>query len=378
MLIWAVSDYVAKKTKSLVSSMLVASIIFIIGFKSNLFPEDLLTSSSLLTLGNTIIAFIIVHIGTMISVDDFKKQWKTFVIGVSGVLGIAVFLYLIGPFFKDMNYVIGSIAGVSGSTISVIMVQEKAMSLQLVSVAVLPALISAFQGVIGFPLTSIILRREARKIQEEYRAGNLQVNIGEDLDKDNETKIPKAFQTTPGTLFVVGIVVLIAIFISNISGGVLNSFVIALILGVILRATGILKANILTGIDAYGLMMLAILIIIFEPLATISVDQLIELIVPISVAFIVGVIGIVVFTVIVGKILGFSMSMSIAIGLTALYGFPGTMILSQESAKSVGSNEEEIKVIEGQILPKMIIAGFSTVTITSVILTGVIVEFIQS
>src|SRR5699024_2620103 len=103
-------------------------------------------------------------------------------------------------------------------------------------------------------------------------------------------------------------------------------------------------------------------IIIFEPLATISVDQLIELIVPISVAFIVGVIGIVVFTVIVGKILGFSMSMSIAIGLTALYGFPGTMILSQESAKSVGSNEEEIKVIEGQILPKMIIAGFSTVT----------------
>lgn len=182
MLIWAVSDYVAKKTKSLVSSMLVASIIFIIGFKSNLFPEDLLTSSSLLTLGNTIIAFIIVHIGTMISVDDFKKQWKTFVIGVSGVLGIAVFLYLIGPFFKDMNYVIGSIAGVSGSTISVIMVQEKAMSLQLVSVAVLPALISAFQGVIGFPLTSIILRREARKIQEEYRAGNLQVNIGEDLD----------------------------------------------------------------------------------------------------------------------------------------------------------------------------------------------------
>ena len=78
--------------------------------------------------------------------------------------------------------------------------------------------------------------------------------------------------------------------------------------------------------------------------------------------------GSVIFAMIAGKLLGYSMSMSmsIAVGLTSLYGFPGTMILSQEAAKSVGENEEEIKVIEGQILPKMIIAGFSTVTITSV------------
>ena len=46
MLVWTVSDFVAKKTKSLLSSLFVASIIFLIGFLTGIFPEDLLASSS--------------------------------------------------------------------------------------------------------------------------------------------------------------------------------------------------------------------------------------------------------------------------------------------------------------------------------------------
>lgn len=46
MFIWTISDFVSKKTKSLLSSLLVASIIFLIGFKSNLLPKDILPNSS--------------------------------------------------------------------------------------------------------------------------------------------------------------------------------------------------------------------------------------------------------------------------------------------------------------------------------------------
>ncbi|WP_221637607.1 hypothetical protein [Listeria booriae] len=189
--------------------------------------------------------------------------------------------------------------------------------------------------------------------------------------------MPKALQTTAGTLFVVGVVVMVAAYVNNITDGVLNKFVVALLLGILLRAFGVLKPNILSGIDAYGLMMLAILIIIFGPLATSSVDDLIALIGPLCIAFAVGVSGSVVFSGVMGKILGYSIPMSIAIGLTTLYGFPGTMILSQEAARSIGENEQEVAAIEGQILPKMIIAGFSTVTITSVVITSILAEFIH-
>jgi len=62
--------------------------------------------------------------------------------------------------------------------------------------------------------------------------------------------------------------------------------------------------------------------------------------------------------------------MASAIGLSALFGFPGTFILSHEAAKAIATNEEERKKILDHILPKMLVAGFVTVTIASVIMAG--------
>ncbi len=388
MAVWTVSDLISKKTKSLLSSLFVASLIFLIGFKGNIFPKDILPASSLLPLGQTIVGFIIIHIGTMISLNELKKQWKTVIIGVSAVLGITAALFIIGPFLKDINYVIGAIGAVSGGTVSIIMVQEAAAAQsalatdpeiiqQLLLVSVFPVLIAAFQGLIGFPLTSFILRKEASRLKKEYRAGTLELEVEEEAVEGKKSILPEFLQTTAGTLFCVGVAVVISQYLSGLTGGTINTFIIALIFGIILRETGVFKPGVLTGIDAYGLMMLGLLIIIFGPLATTSVDDLITLIFPIIVAFTVGIAGNIAFSAATGKILGYSIPMSIAVGLTSLYGFPGTQILSQEAAASVGENEEEVKAIQSKILPKMIIAGFATVTITSVIITGIIVEFIH-
>ncbi|KOP29170.1 hypothetical protein ADM98_09710 [Exiguobacterium sp. BMC-KP] len=378
MLIWTVSDYISKKTKALLSSLFVASIIFLIGFKTNLFPEDLLPTSSLLPLGQTVVGMIIVHLGTLISLDEFKRQWKTFLIGVSAVIGISVLLFTIGRLLLDTNYVLSAIAAVSGGTISVIIVQEQALNAGLISVAVFPVLIAALQGLIGFPLTSIILRKEALRIREGVRDGSItkRVEINPEQATKKQTILPEPFQTTAGTLFVVGVVVIVSSFLSGLTNGWLNTFVIALLLGIALRATGILKPNVLNGIDAYGLMMLAILLIIFGPLATTSFADLVELLVPLIIAFFLGVLGIVLFAMLAGKLLGYSYPMAIAIGLTSLYGFPGTLILSQEAAKNIGETEDEVRIIEDEILPKMVVAGFSTVTITSVFITGILASFI--
>ena len=101
MLVWTISDWVAKKTASLLSSLFVASLIFLVGFMTGLFPPDLLTASSLLGLAGVVVGFIIVHLGTVISLDDFKKQWKTLLIGIATVmtgveLWIAVLHQLVG------------------------------------------------------------------------------------------------------------------------------------------------------------------------------------------------------------------------------------------------------------------------------------------
>ncbi|GCD20654.1 hypothetical protein ACFO3K_09215 [Cellulomonas algicola] len=386
MLVWTVSDFVAKKTKSLLSSLFVASIIFLIGFLTNVFPDDLLASSSLLALAGVVVGFIIVHLGTMISLDDFKKQWRTLLVGIAAVVGIAVFLLVAGLVFgggvqpgeygevaaQPLDFVIAGVGAISGGTISVIIIQEAALGVGLTTVAIFPVLIVALQGLIGFPLTSVILRREASRVKAQVRPGELSVDEAEEAATASTSRLPDAFRTTAGTLFVVGVVVLAAIGINNLTDGVLNTFVVALIFGIALRTTGIFKPSVLAGIDSLGLMMIAILILVFGPLATVELSDLASLAVPLLLAFVCGLAGIAVFAAVTGKLVGYSVSMSIAIGLTALFGFPGTMILSQEAARGAGESPEEVAAIEGQILPKMIVAGFSTVTITSVIVTSII------
>ena len=385
MLVWTVSDFVAKKTKSLLSSLFVASIIFLIGFLTDIFPEDLLASSSLLALAGVVVGFIIVHLGTMISLDDFKRQWKTFAIGVATVVGIGLALLAAGLIFgsrisgsaadgyaQALDFVVAGTGALSGGTISVLIVQEAALGVGLTSIAVFPVLIAALQGLIGFPLTSILLRREATRLKGEYRAGNL-APVEKDAAAEAATgRLPAFLRTTPGTLFVVGVVVLASLLINNVTGGILNTFVVALIFGIGLRTAGIFKPSVLAGIDAFGLMMLAIMILVFGPLATVQPADVAALALPLLLAFVFGVAGIAGFSALVGKLVGYSIPMSISIGLTALFGFPGTMILSQEAAKAAGETDEEVAAIEHEILPKMIIAGFATVTITSVVVTSII------
>jgi hypothetical protein len=387
MLVWTISDWVAKQTKSLLSSLFVASIIFLIGFMTGIFPTDLLQASSLLGLAGVVVGFIIVHLGTMISLDDFKKQWKTLLIGIATVIGIGVLLLVAGALFgggprnvsdygdliaTGRDFAIAGIGALSGGTISVLIIQEAALGVGLTTVAAFPVLIAALQGLFGFPITSLLLRREAARLKDEYRAGRLETAVVTESGPAAESKLPSLLRTTPGTLFCVGVSVLLSLGINNLTNGTLNTFVVALIFGIVLRSTGVFKPSVLAGIDSLGLMMLAIMIMVFGPLATLKPADLAALAGPLAIAFAFGLVGIGVFSLVVGKLLGYSIPMSVAIGLTSLYGFPGTMILSQEAAKGAGETPEEVAAIEGEILPKMIVAGFSTVTITSVIVTSII------
>ncbi|MEO6999771.1 MAG: hypothetical protein ABI112_16985, partial [Terracoccus sp.] len=118
----------------------------------------------------------------MISLDDFKAQWKTFLIGVSTVVGIGLLLllagFIFGPkisgstadgFAQRIDFVVAGTGALSGGTISVLIVQEAALGVGLTSIAIFPVLIAALQGLIGFPITSLLLRREAARLKGEYR-----------------------------------------------------------------------------------------------------------------------------------------------------------------------------------------------------------------
>ena len=57
-------------TKSIVSMLFVASIVFILAFWNGL-PATIFADSQLLGIGALMIGFLITHMGTLLSVDDF-------------------------------------------------------------------------------------------------------------------------------------------------------------------------------------------------------------------------------------------------------------------------------------------------------------------
>ncbi|MCB5952796.1 hypothetical protein LI951_12020 [Enterococcus sp. BWT-B8] len=386
MLIWTVGELVSSKTKALISMMLVASMIFLIGFAADLLPHDLIQQSGLLGLGSAVVGVIIVHLGTMMSFEDLKAQWRTFVIGSITVVVMSLVLIFIGELIFDRNIAVAGTAAITGGTLSILMVQEKVTELMsaggdlgLLSgylLAVFPLLILNLKNLVGFLVTANILKKEATRVQGEYRKGNLtfyENEVKENIKEQSTSILPEFLQTAYGTLFILGATVYVARLLSDLTNGNINTFVIALLLGIILRHFKILKPNALSSTDAFGLMMVSIMVIAFGPLADIVPADLLNLVGPIAFYLAAGVLVIFLISYFLGKAVGYSGPLSIAVGMTTLFGFPGTMVLTKEAAAAVGESEEEIAVIEQNLLPIMVTAGFSTITITSVLTGGLIV-----
>ena len=66
-----------------------------------------------------------------------------------------------------------------------------------------------------------------------------------------------------------------------------------------------------------------------------------------------------------------SFPLAFANGLTALYGFPPNAIITENTCKALGETKEEFDYLMAEMYPSMIVGGFTTVTITSVIIAGI-------
>jgi len=77
-----------------------------------------------------------------------------------------------------------------------------------------------------------------------------------------------------------------------------------------------------------------------------------------------------------GKLLGSTKEMAFSIAMTALYGFPADYVLTIEAIKASTKTQEEEDYAMDQMLPKMLVGGFTTVTIASVIIAGIFVKLL--
>lgn len=381
-LIFGFGDIVSSKTKAIFSTLFVSSIILLVGFWVGL-PKTIFNDSTLLPLGSVLIAILITHMGTLMGIKELKEQWKTVLISISTILGIGIFVYIMGTPIIGKEYAVSAAPPIAGGVVAGIMVGEAAKAKGLETIVVFATLLVVVQGFFGYPIASICLSKEAKRISKELKDGEIGVKKEElvvKLEKQNNKKLlpplPKKFQTPSILLAKVGLATLLSFKIASLTNGVINKYVVCLIMGIILKEIGFLEEDILTKANSFGLAMGSITVVIFSNLVSATPEMVLFLLKPIVISLVLGVIGIALGSIPLGKFLGYSWSMAFSIGITALFGFPGTFIISQEVANAEGKTEEEKQYILNEILPKMLVAGFVTVTIASVVLAGVMVKII--
>lgn len=378
LIIFAIGDWVSSKTKSIVSMMFVASVLLMVGFWMGI-PTTLFADAQLSGIGVLMIGFLITHMGTLLNFDDLKKQWKTVVVAVGAVVGIGIFLFLVGSPIIGKAYAVAAAPPIAGGVVAAIIMGEAATAKGLEALAVFATILVVVQGFFGYPVATFFLNKEAKKILAQKH----QVEKSEEKMKGEEKTAKKLFpalredlQTTYVLLAKLALGTMLSFKLAELTGGVVHKYVMCLLVGIVLTEIGFLERNIMVKANAFGLAMVALMAVIFASLTQATVPMLQSLLFPLVASLSLGTVGIILFSSLVGKALGMSMNMAIAIGASALFGFPGTYILSNEVARSNAANDEEKQLILNEILPKMLVAGFITVTIASVILAGFMAKLI--
>lgn len=380
--VYAVGDMVASKTKAIISMMLVASVLFLAGFwlgiPSTLFEDSMLPAFSSVTIG-----MFLVNIGSTIKIQDFIAQWKTCLIALASTLAIAFGVYFIGQFIIDRYYALVGAPILAGGVVAYLVMADLGTKVGVAELSVFGALVLAAQGFAGFPIASILCKGEAKNIVARYKSGELKSNAQKDEDK-KETKskfkiipeLPEKYNGPNVMIFKVALVALLANYFTGLIQGKLNFLIICMIFGLIFKEIGFLEEDPLHKANAFSFVVGAALVNIFAGLANTTPALVLSMLKPLLVIMIIGVAACALVSILVGKILKESWQMSFAVGITALFGFPGTLIIPTEAAAAVAENDEERAVIEENLVPRMVISGMVSVSIVSGVLAGIMINWI--
>jgi len=378
---YIIGDVVATLTKAWVPSVFVTAVVMLVGYWTVL-PHDLVSDSMLIPFGSTIgIYLLITHMGTVISLKQLIQQWKTIVVCLVGLTGMCLLSWFIGPLFMDKTLVIAGLPPLTGGIVAATTMQKAATDLGLETAAVFAIAMYCIQGFAGYPLTAICLQKEGRRLLKNYREGNVKMTDADRSAIVNATAatsastgktlippIPKKFDSAVLTLAKLGIVAWGATQLGALTG--VSGAIWALVLGVFFTTIGFLDRNSLNKANSYGIVMFALMMYVFDGLKDCTPSMLASIILPMIALIVVGVFGMAVASFVVAKLLKMSFPMAFANGLTALYGFPCDWIITESTCNALAGNPEERDYLMSQMIPSMIVGGFTTVTITSVFIAG--------
>ena len=392
LLIFGLGDMVATKTRAIVSMLFFSSVLFLAGFWTKVLPNTMFDDSTLLLVSGVLVSMLLVHMGTTIKLRDFADQWKTVLIAGIACIAISLGIYFIGGLIvADKNYVVVGAPILSGGVVATITMQT-AVEGHSVELGVFAALVMVVQGFVGYPVCSLCLKSEAKRVRSLVESGQELKGVTAKIVTDAAPKkrlipyIPDKYNGPNIMMAKVAFFAFLATITANaINGWIASTFetafsisalIFALIYGIIAKELGFIEENPMKRAGADGFMLVVVTLSIFTNLAQSTPDMVAGMLWPLLVVVVTGSVTFLIISTLVGKIFGVSWQMSCAIGSPCLFGFPGTYIVTNEVVNATAANDEEKQLMLDHMMPKMLIAGMVSVSITSILIAGYMVNLL--
>ncbi|QIB68212.1 hypothetical protein Ami103574_02300 [Aminipila butyrica] len=378
----AIGEAVSTRTKAYIPSVFVTGVLFLIGYWT-IMPKDLVDLGSFgPQFVSVCMSLLLVHMGTLMDIKKLIEQWKAVVVAVVGVAGTVLLAMTIGRMLFGYQFVVALTPPLTGGIVAAVLMSNALTEKGLVAMAAFPVAMFIVHSFIGYPVTSWCLKREGKRVLADFRLnGGAAVTLADNAEvaavkKKWFPQIPENYLTSSLMLVKVMVVGIIAHQLSVLTNGMVNEYIICLVLGVLFCAMGFLEEGVLVKAGVFNWLMMGLLAYIMSKLNELTPALFLEIIIPIIVLILIGIAGMFVTSAISGRLVGLSKEMSFACALTALFGFPADYIITNEVCDSISETKEEKEHVANILVPRMLVGGFATVSIASVIIATIFVNLI--
>lgn len=378
-----IGEWGSNFSKAYIPSVFITAALFTIGFWTFL-PKDIVNQASF---GKEFVAIavplLLVHLGTMMDLKQLAAQWRAVVVALAGVVGTMILTLTIGTLLFDWHTVVAAVPPLTGGVISVALMSDGLKAEGLTTLVAIPVAMYITHSIIGYPLTSVVLKREGKRLLEQYDNHKLNYQTVELSKEADETLTKKPtflksekFQTPAFLLAKVALVAVLAVLLEKATNKAINGNVIALVLGVIFHQIGFLEKQILNKAKVFNWLMYGLLAFVFSQLSMTTPKVLSGIMVLILVLIALGILGMYLASSLLAKPLKMSKDMAFATALTALFGFPADYILTNEVVNNLTKDEKARNVLIDYMMPKMLVGGFATVSVASIIIASLFLKLL--
>ncbi|SHG94378.1 hypothetical protein [Virgibacillus chiguensis] len=371
----ALGEWLSIVSRARIPMLLTAMTGFLVLVWTGIFPGDILEKSQFAALGAILIGPAIVHMGTLIPIALLKSQIKAVFISLGGILVASATILIVVSLAFDYATAVAGVGPLSGGIIALIVTSEELAAVGKSSLVVIPALVVAFQGVLGMPLALNFMRRYALKLQKQMDTNTFIPMDASIMYKEASSateQISPLKQSLTLKLFYVFVGAAIGVALGELTP--IHYSLWCLAIGIIGLKLGLLESKSLEQANSFSITMVAIIFVVIGTMAGVSPQDVLANLPSILLILILGTFAIALGGYVMSKLVKWDVLKGMPVALTALFGFPADYILCEEVSRSVARNKQEEKIIFNELLAPMLIGGFTTVTVASVVLAGILVK----